>query len=56
MALNIPEGHGKASNGDRRRYFERARASALQCAATEDEELGEYRPSQFDTDSDTETD
>lgn len=33
---NIAEGNGKATDGDRRRYFEIARASALECAATQD--------------------
>jgi four helix bundle protein len=94
IALNIAEGNGKATNGDRRRYFEIARGSALECAAIQDvlqvcealsaddnnqqkalldrivamltklgqrgyairEELGEYRSSQFDTDSDSDTD
>ena len=90
IALNIAEGNGKATNGDRRRYFEIARGSALECAAIQDvlqvceamsaddnnqqkalldrivamltklgqrgyavrEEFGEYRVSQFDTDTD----
>jgi len=34
--LNIAEGNGKATEGDRRRYFEIARGSALECAAAQD--------------------
>jgi four helix bundle protein len=33
MALNIAEGNGKATNGNRRRYVEIPRSSALECAA-----------------------
>jgi four helix bundle protein len=36
IALNIAEGNGKATSGDRRRYFEIARGSALECAAIQD--------------------
>jgi four helix bundle protein len=36
IPLNIAEGNGKATNGDRRRYFEIARGSALECAAAQD--------------------
>ena len=36
MPLNIAEGNGKATSGDRRRYFEIARGSALECAAVQD--------------------
>jgi four helix bundle protein len=36
MPLNIAEGNGKATDGDRRRYFEIARASALECGAVQD--------------------
>ena len=36
IPLNIAEGNGKATDGDRRRYFEIARGSALECAATQD--------------------
>jgi four helix bundle protein len=36
IPLNIAEGNGKATDGDRRRYFEIARASALECGATQD--------------------
>lgn len=36
IALNIAEGNGKATAGDRRRYFEIARGSALECAAIQD--------------------
>jgi len=31
MALNIAEGNGNATNEDRRRYFDIARGSALEC-------------------------
>ncbi len=36
IPLNIAEGNGKASDGDRRRFFEIARGSALECAAIQD--------------------
>ncbi len=36
MPLNIAEGNGKATDGDRRRYFEIARGSALECGAIQD--------------------
>lgn len=36
IPLNIAEGNGKATEGDRRRYFEIARGSALECAAAQD--------------------
>jgi four helix bundle protein len=36
IPLNIAEGNGKATPGDRRRYFEIARGSALECAAAQD--------------------
>jgi four helix bundle protein len=36
IALNIAEGNGKAASADRRRYFEIARGSALECAAIQD--------------------
>ncbi|MHC4917158.1 MAG: four helix bundle protein, partial [Planctomycetota bacterium] len=36
IALNIAEGNGKATSRDRRRYFEIARGSALECAAIHD--------------------
>ena len=36
IPLNIAEGNGKATDGDRRRYFEIARGSALECAAAQD--------------------
>ena len=36
IPLNIAEGNGKATDGDRRRYFEIARGSALECGAIQD--------------------
>ncbi len=36
IPLNIAEGNGKATIGDRRRYFEIARGSALECGAIQD--------------------
>jgi four helix bundle protein len=36
IPLNIAEGNGKGSDGDRRRYFEIARGSALECGAVQD--------------------
>jgi four helix bundle protein len=33
IPLNIAEGNGKGTNADRRRYFEIARGSALECAS-----------------------
>jgi four helix bundle protein len=36
IPLNIAEGNGKATSGDRRRYFEIARGSAMECAAIQD--------------------
>ncbi|GAB6057705.1 four helix bundle protein [Desulfonatronum parangueonense] len=36
IPLNIAEGNGKATKGDRRRFFEIARGSALECAAIQD--------------------
>ena len=36
IPLNIAEGNGKTSPADRRRYFEIARGSALECAAIQD--------------------
>ncbi|QQO52123.1 MAG: four helix bundle protein [Thiohalocapsa sp. PB-PSB1] len=36
IALNIAAGNGKATSGDRRRSFEIARGSALECAAIQD--------------------
>jgi four helix bundle protein len=36
IPFNIAEGNGKATEGDRRRYFEIARGSALECGAVQD--------------------
>jgi len=36
IPLNIAEGNGKATEGDRRKYFEIARGSALECGAVQD--------------------
>jgi len=36
IPLNIAEGNGKATDGDRRRFFEIARGSALECSAAQD--------------------
>lgn len=36
VPLNIAEGNGKTAVADRRRYFEIARGSALECAAIQD--------------------
>ena len=36
IPLNIAEGNGKAAEADRRRYFEIARGSSLECAAIQD--------------------
>jgi len=36
IPLNIAEGNGKTTEADRRRYFEIARGSALECAAIQD--------------------
>ena len=36
IPLNIAEGNGKATEGDRRHFFEIARGSALECAAIQD--------------------
>ena len=36
IPLNIAEGNSKATEGDRRRYFEIARGSALECGAVQD--------------------
>ena len=36
IPLNIAEGNGKTAAADRRRYFEIARGSALECAAIQD--------------------
>lgn len=39
IPLNIAEGNGKATAGDRRRYFEIARGSAMECCAVQDRSL-----------------
>ncbi len=36
ISLNIAEGNGKSTEGERRRYFEIARGSVLECAAVQD--------------------
>ena len=36
IPLNIAEGNGQTAEADRRRYFEIARGSALECAAIQD--------------------
>jgi four helix bundle protein len=36
ISLNIAEGNGKTAEADRKRYFEIARGSALECAAIQD--------------------
>ena len=36
IPLNVAEGNGKTTKADRRRYFEIARGSALECAAIQD--------------------
>jgi four helix bundle protein len=36
MPLNIAQGNGKTAEADRRRHFEVARGSALECAAIQD--------------------
>lgn len=36
IPLNIAEGNGKTADAERRRYFEIARGSALECAAVQD--------------------
>lgn len=36
IVLNIAEGNGKTGEADRRRYFDIACGSALECAATQD--------------------
>jgi len=38
IPLNIAEGNGKASDPDRRRFFEIARGSALECITVEENE------------------
>jgi four helix bundle protein len=36
IPLNIAEGNGQGTNADRRRFFEIARGSALECASIQD--------------------
>jgi four helix bundle protein len=36
IPLNIAEGNGQGTNVDRRRFFECARGSALECASIQD--------------------
>ena len=57
IPLNIAEGNGKTSEPDRRRYFEIARGSVLECAAIQDvlvagkaleEKMSEKRKSELD--------
>jgi four helix bundle protein len=36
IPLNIAEGNGKGTNADRRRFFEIARGSVMECAAIQD--------------------
>ena len=36
IPLNIAEGNGKSTEGERRRFFEIARGSALECGAVQD--------------------
>jgi four helix bundle protein len=46
IPLNIAEGNGKATEADRRHFFEIARGSTLECAAIQDvlEVCGAIRP------------
>lgn len=48
IPLNIAEGNGKRTDPDRRRYFEIARASTLECGAIQDvlEVCGAMTPSE----------
>ena len=47
IPLNIAEGNGKSGPADRRRYFEIARGSALECAAIQDVlQVGNALPAQ----------
>ena len=57
IPLNIAEGNGKSSVADRRRYFEIARGSVLECAAIQDvlvigqallESESQYRKAELD--------
>ncbi len=49
IPLNIAEGNGKTAEADRRRYFEIARGSALECAAIQEQAVYSV---DFDPDSD----
>jgi len=46
IPLNIAEGNGKPTEGERRRFFEIARSSALECSAIQDvlESCGAIHP------------
>ena len=56
IPLNIAEGNGKATDGDRRGYFEIARGSALECGAVQDDQAQYSVGIDTDSDSDTDTD
>ena len=56
IPLNIAEGNGKATDGDRRRYFEVARGSAPECGGVQDDQAQYAVGMDTDSDSDTDTD